>query len=246
MMTFALIGMVVGLVLALTGGGGAIIGLPLLIHGSGMTIRDASVLILPVVAVGALISTVLQSDTIRWRIAAGVAVFSIPISGLASLIKPYLSAHLIAGTIVGVVGWGVVQTWRHLPDREFRPPIPSVGGVAFVGGISGVLTAITGLGGGVVLVPVMVRILGLSIADAISSSLILVICNSMVAFVAQYAGLTSLQPMALISMVIGVLLSNVGVQFIRMRCVGDCSRWLSKIGYSVVALISIVLILIKH
>lgn len=62
-----LYGSMVGLALGLTGGGGSILAVPLLLYAAGMPLRDAVTVSLGVVGLTALYGAVIQRRLVRWR-----------------------------------------------------------------------------------------------------------------------------------------------------------------------------------
>lgn len=76
-MEWIIISLLVGLVLGLSGSGGGLVAIPLFIHLAGSDIKQATVLSLVVVLLGAIINWRTQRQLTKWRISLGIFLFSI-------------------------------------------------------------------------------------------------------------------------------------------------------------------------
>ena len=80
MLSWVFLGGVVGMLLGLTGAGGSIIALPLLQFLMEMSVHEASVAVLPIVGVAALLSVFPQRRHVHMRLAAVVLGVSMPVT----------------------------------------------------------------------------------------------------------------------------------------------------------------------
>ena len=193
-------GAVVGLSLGLTGGGGAIFAVPLLVYGLGLPTREAVGISLA--AVGA---TSLVGFLHRWRLGqvefrtgllfAVAGMLGAPIgSWIAGLLPEALLLSLFAGLMVVVA----MRLWQQAarPGHETKtcptsehPDGPTCQRDAagaliltsrcvilstIVGVLNGVLSGLFGVGGGFVIVPALVLFSGMSIHRAVGTSLLVI------------------------------------------------------------------------
>ena len=176
----AALGAVVGLVLALTGAGGGVLAVPLLVFGLHLSVQQAAPLSL--IAVGAAAATGallgLREGIVRYRAAGligGVAMLMAPVGvWIAQRLPP---APLLIG-FAGVLAWtawrmadlrlarsGTAQPAPRNPGPCLRDPVdgrlrwtaPCASVLGATGLASGLLTGLLGVGGGFVIVPSLTR-----------------------------------------------------------------------------------------
>jgi uncharacterized membrane protein YfcA len=182
------LGAVIGVLLGLLGGGGSILAVPVLVYALGFGIRQAIPISLIVIgsasAVGALAK--MRAQQVQWRLAGVFAVAGIPgtfigaatgkhlpqsalLIGLAVVMVAAGSRMLLetanTGTACEVVDSGI--NWRRCASRA----IPT-------GFLVGMLTGLFGVGGGFLIVPALVLLLGVEMPIAIGTSLVIVVANS--------------------------------------------------------------------
>lgn len=193
-------GAVVGLSLGLTGGGGAIFAVPLLVYGLGLPTREAVGVSLA--AVGA---TSLVGFLSRWRLGqveirtgllfAAAGMVGAPIgSWIAGLLPEALLLSLFAGLMVVVAFRLWQQASRPVTETAKCPTSEHQDGptcqrdaagaliltsrcavlLMIVGVLTGVLSGLFGVGGGFVIVPALVLFSGMSIHRAVGTSLMVI------------------------------------------------------------------------
>jgi uncharacterized membrane protein YfcA len=117
-MTSALLGILVGLVLGLTGAGGSILASPLLIAGLGWSLPQTEPVALLAVCAAATFGTIVAWDVtyVRYRAATLIAVagfFTAPLGVKAAWVLPVPTLTLLfAGVMVLVGGRMALQAWR--------------------------------------------------------------------------------------------------------------------------------------
>jgi uncharacterized membrane protein YfcA len=189
-------GMVIGFSLGLTGGGGSIFAVPMLIYGLGTGAREAVAISLA--AVGA---TSLLGAALRWRAAElelrGGIVFAIgglvgaPFGTAIGTRIPEALTLIGFAVLMGVVG---VRMWRGKETSAIRRSrscglrddgrvqlTPKCVVVLIAAGLLvGILSGIFGVGGGFIIVPALIFVTGIPIHRAITTSLLVisVICAS--------------------------------------------------------------------
>jgi uncharacterized membrane protein YfcA len=182
------LGALIGVLLGLLGGGGSILAVPALVYGMGLGIDEAIPISLIVVAAGAAVGVLpkIRAGQVRWRMAGIFAVAGIPATVLGSAISRHLpeSALLIGFAIVMVVAGT-----RMLADQDnagtacevragqvnWRRCLPRSMGAGLVVGL---LTGLFGVGGGFLIIPTLVVVLGVEMSTAVGTSLLIIIANS--------------------------------------------------------------------
>ena len=199
-MTLALIlGVAVGILLGLLGGGGSILAVPILVYALGLPLSEAIPTSLLVIGVASATGAIpkMKARLIEWRLAAIFAVAGV----IGTLVGTVAGKHLpdsvvmIGFAIVMIVaGTRMLRTtddvgtackagnsginWRRCAPRS----IPTGFGV-------GVLTGLFGVGGGFLIIPALVLLLGIEMSIAVGTSLVVIVANSAAGLIAQADGL---------------------------------------------------------
>jgi len=189
-------GAIVGLAVGLLGAGGSILAIPALVYGVGQSLETAIPTSLAVVAVSSVggIVPAERRAKVQWRIALLFAAAGVPAAvggtALGSLIPQRWLLLAFAALMVVVAvrmlragGRSRVGACRTADGRiDWRRCLPrAVGAGAGVG----VLTGLFGVGGGFVIVPTLMVLLGLDTQVAVATSLLVVLINSVGGFAAH-------------------------------------------------------------
>ena len=190
-MTIALalvVGAVIGVLLGLLGGGGSIMAVPALVYALGLGTSQAILISLIVVGVASAFGAVpkVRAGQVQWRLAGIFALFGIPATFVGSAIGDHLpEAAIMIGFAVVMVAAGIRMlrdtgdtgtacevgnegiNWRRCAPRS----IPTGFGV-------GLLTGLFGVGGGFLIIPALVLMLGVEMSIAIGTSLVIITANS--------------------------------------------------------------------
>ncbi|MFC3961554.1 sulfite exporter TauE/SafE family protein [Nocardia jiangsuensis] len=181
------IGAVIGVLLGLLGGGGSLLAVPALVYGLRIPLAQAVPMSLLVVGVAALAGSVgrIRDGRVNWRVAAMFALTGLPAAFAGSAVNRLLPAALTLGgfaVLMVVAGvrmlirsqrtgtacrTGATVDWRRCASRA----VPAGLAVGF-------LTGLFGVGGGFLIIPALVLLLGLDMATAIGTSLVIVVANS--------------------------------------------------------------------
>jgi uncharacterized membrane protein YfcA len=187
--TLALIlGAAIGVLLGLLGAGGSILAVPALVFGLGLDLRQAIPASLIVVGAAAAVGVApkVRANQVQWRLAAIFAAIGIPAAFLGSAIGRHLpeTAVLVGFAVVMIVA-GVRMlretgdtgtackvgnegiNWRRCASRSIPAAL-----------IVGVLTGLFGVGGGFLIIPALVLMLGVEMPIAIGTSLLIIAANS--------------------------------------------------------------------
>ena len=174
----------IGVSLGLLGSGGSILTVPVLVYLLGqdekVAIAGSLFIVGSIAAAGSL--QFLRAGLIQWR---SVVVFGVP--GMAGT---WLGAYL-AGWISGVTQLALsavvmlLASWLMLrpPDLDKAEAAPrAVWKIAADGLLVGVLTGLVGVGGGFLIVPALVLLGGLTMHQAVATSLVVIALKSFSGF----------------------------------------------------------------
>lgn len=189
------LGMLVGLMLGLTGAGGSVIAVPLLVFVAGLPLIDAAPIALLATCAATAFGTLLAWDrrTVRYRAAmlmaaAGAATTWFGIEAARRLDHQWLL--LAFSALLSVVSLRMLQQARHVGSDDDAPHHalvalnPQTGRLIWqprtfalfggVGALNGLLSGMLGVGGGFMIIPALRSITPLTIHAAIATSLLTV------------------------------------------------------------------------
>jgi hypothetical protein len=199
-MTYALsivFGGIVGFALGLTGGGGSLLAVPLLVYGLSIAPREAIGISLAAVGATALLGAVPrwrrgQLDTRTGLLFALAGMIGAPLGiWVATLIPEALLLALFALLMLGIA----TQMWIRAPatqpagaiaatcertesDRlQFTTPCATI--LLSAGVLTGFLSGMFGVGGGFVIVPALVLVSRMPIHRAVATSLLVIVLVSL-------------------------------------------------------------------
>ncbi len=175
------LGFAIGLSLGLLGGGGSILTVPALVYLVGQSPQAAVTTSLAIVGGNSLLGALFHNGqgSLNWRVAAlfggaGMVVAYLA-AGLSKLFSPAALLVAFAGLMLAVGGLMLWQRGKPAPaDGSRRPAWVALASGAGVG----LLTGILGVGGGFLIVPALVMLVGLPIYQAVGTSLIIIAGNS--------------------------------------------------------------------
>ncbi len=198
-----LFGSAVGLSLGLTGGGGSILAVPLLVYGLGLELRAAVAISLVVVGLTSLFGAAIQarSGQVLWRAGAILGVGGILAAPLGARIGALMPDDLVLtlfAILMAVVGFRMAAGGGESPEVPVGRfacardsdgfPSPTLSCVLKMGGagaLTGVLSGIFGVGGGFLLVPALVWVGSARIEYALATSLVAIALISVSGFIAN-------------------------------------------------------------
>lgn len=190
-----LLGLTIGVLLGLVGGGGSILAVPALMYGVGMSLSRAvptALLVVGISSAAAALPRIVRHE-IGWRIAAVFGGAGVPAAFVGAALSRSLPPRLL---LSGFVVLMLVAAWRMLRGDEAAGgdcALPS-GGVnwrsclpkAIAAGLAvGFVTGLFGVGGGFVIVPALVLLLGLPMVAAVGTSLVIISINATAGFIAH-------------------------------------------------------------
>lgn len=193
------LGTVIGLSLGAIGGGGSILTVPILVYIIGQDAHAATATSLAVVG-----TTALAGAIPHWRAGRVSLATALPFgaAGIAGAFAGAWVNHLLPGwLILGLFGLlMLVVAARMFASKRMHTSKPVTAEVAgwsrwarVIGaGLSvGIMTGFFGVGGGFLIVPALVLVLGLSMREAVGTSLVVIAINSASGLLAhlRYGGL---------------------------------------------------------
>jgi uncharacterized membrane protein YfcA len=189
------LGLVIGVLLGLLGGGGSILAVPALVYGAGEPLAravPASLLVVGISSATALLPR-LRGGQVRWRIAL--------VFGASGMLSAFAGAAVNRLLPEDVVLLGFAALMIAAGVRMLRPSGDAGGDCALPGGgvnwrgclpksiasgiAVGFLTGLFGVGGGFLIIPALVLLLGLPMTIAVGTSLVIVTLNSAAGFTAH-------------------------------------------------------------
>ena len=194
------IGFCIGAILGLTGAGGSVVALPLLVGLLALPVQTAAGMSLGAVAMAAAIGLMarLRSGEIVWLPGLYFALIAMAALPLGSYLNHRLPTTLLLGLFALLVITVAVRLWRQATDQpeatavvragggsaELQPPICRFThgkpgprcflqlGLAAI--VAGVLSGLFGVGGGFVIVPVLIFLTGISVHQAVATSILVI------------------------------------------------------------------------
>lgn len=181
-------GLLIGALLGLLGGGGSILAVPALIYGVGQPLHQAIPASLLVVGVSSLAGALprIRARQIHWRM---VAIFGVTGSAAAfagTAVNSQLPSRVV---LLGFAAIMVAAGGAMLRDQGAVGNACAVSGAAInwrrclprslgAGLMVGFLTGLFGVGGGFLIIPALVLLLGLDMSLAVGTSLVIIVLNS--------------------------------------------------------------------
>lgn len=186
------LGFGIGLSLGLLGGGGSILTVPALVYLVGQSPQAAVTTSLAIVGANSALGASFHHSqgTLNWKVAlifGGVGmVVAYLAAGLSKLFSPALL--LVAFALLMLFVGGMMILRREQSSTEpagivWNLPLTLVGGAGV-----GLLTGVVGVGGGFMIVPALVMLVGLPMNQAIGTSLVIIAANSAAGLLGHLTG----------------------------------------------------------
>lgn len=199
-MLTVVIGLLIGLVLGLTGAGGSILAVPLLMGGLDVPLAQAGGLSLGAVGLAAWLGVALRwrSGQIQWFLVGVMAIAGALLAPVGQALARAVPESVLLTAFSGLATVVAVRMWRqarqHPEDTRMlrasldlehpdRGPVcrltgkplylqsPCVVRLMLAGSLTGLLSGLFGVGGGFVIVPMLVLLTGLPMRTAVATSL---------------------------------------------------------------------------
>lgn len=210
-------GVLIGVALGLVGGGGGILAVPALVYGLGMPMSAAVPGSLVIVGASSAIAVVprLRRD-ISWPLAivlGGIGALTATGGAAVNRLLDQNVLLLIFAVIMIIAGVRMLlpnpETKRAgcLDDEgamRWRACLPKAIGTGIV---IGFLTGLLGVGGGFLIIPALVLILGVPMSTAVGTSLVIIVFNSAGGLLSHYSELSGQWPTTIIFTVSAMIAS---------------------------------------
>jgi uncharacterized membrane protein YfcA len=175
------LGFGIGLSLGLLGGGGSILTVPALVYLVGQTPQVAVTTSLAIVGANSMMGAMFHSSKGRldWKVALIFGSAGMLVAYLSAGISKHISPEilLIAFALL-MLGIGMMLLFRRAREESTSCTAKPLLLVVVSGAGVGLLTGILGVGGGFLVVPALVMLLGLPIQLAVGTSLVVIAMNS--------------------------------------------------------------------
>jgi uncharacterized membrane protein YfcA len=188
------LGLLIGLLLALTGAGGGILSVPLLVFFLHLPIVQAAPIGLVAITLSAAMGAAigLYQKQLRYKTAAWMALFGLCFSPIGFWVSLHTPNIPLMWLFAMVLMWVGIQTWKKATQDQqgiqdpIRPPPPCMLDtrkgkliwtstcakiLAASGAVAGFLSGLLGVGGGFVIVPLLKRYSNFSQNSIITTSL---------------------------------------------------------------------------
>lgn len=236
-----IIGVIVGFVMGLTGAGGALVAIPLFMEFLDMTLKEASLYSLVAVVMASLSNFYYQRKFANISLAA----ILITASGMGSYFSgPY--KHLlpdlgIALTLASIAFYSLYSVW--VPKNTLPTTIKikiNVFKTIIIGILLGILTTFTGLGGGVLILPILMGMYHLEQKQAVATSLVVVGLSSLISFIIQSSkGINLKMDSQFLGLIIGIFITSYLLKIIINKLPHKASDLMRKIVFTIVVGLSL-------
>ena len=179
------LGFGIGLSLGLMGGGGSLLTVPALVYLVGQTPQAAVTTSLAIVGANSLMGASFHraQGTLNWKVALSFGGAGMLVAYLAAGLSKLLpeAVLLVAFALVMLLVGGLMLMRGDSDSAEISKPrsLPVV--IASGAGV-GLMTGVLGVGGGFLIVPALVMLVGLPMQMAVGTSLIIIAMNSLAGF----------------------------------------------------------------
>ncbi|WP_408095767.1 TSUP family transporter [Peredibacter sp. HCB2-198] len=218
-----MIGLTVGLIMGLTGAGGALISIPLLIGLLGLTLKKATILSLAIVIISTLINLIGVRPRLNLRLililAAGGGIGNVLTLPLKNLVPDYFVAVLI----IAIAIYSLIGVWNERYEIGKINLRQSLVKSIIIGLTLGMITTLTGLGGGVLLMPILIRFYGMNYQEALGNGLASILLVSIMSFIFQWQEAKDIvTPTEFTLIILGsiasvILIRKIPAKFLRTR-----------------------------
>jgi uncharacterized membrane protein YfcA len=188
------LGILVGILMGLTGAGGGILSVPLLVFFLSLPIAEAAPIALCAVALASSVGAILglRTKILRYKAAGFMALFGLALTPLGLWLAPQIPnapLQILFSLILLYVAIRLLSQARNqingIPEASRKPPpclmnpvigklqwtLPCARALMFAGSIAGFLSGLLGVGGGFIIVPALKRYTDLPIKSIVATSL---------------------------------------------------------------------------
>ncbi|WP_108250386.1 sulfite exporter TauE/SafE family protein [Planctomonas deserti] len=189
------LGLLIGAILGLVGAGGSIIAVPALVYGVGLSPGEAIPSSLIIVGLAALTAVLPRiRSNIDWNTAFPVGLAGIPATWLGATVNGLLNPNMLMLAFAALMVAAATRMLATNPTNRATDSDPghrrrNMPKALLVGVIVGFLTGLLGIGGGFIITPALILLLGLPTGTAVGTSLVIIVLNSISGFTSHLSGL---------------------------------------------------------
>ncbi len=217
LLTEVVLGFGIGLVLGLLGGGGSILTVPALVYVVGLSPRAAVSASLVIVGLNGITGALFQRThgTLNWHVALLFGGVGMAASYLAAGVsKQFSPTVLMIAFAILMLLIGSLMIWRKHNDKPQRQRASLT--IIILSGIGvGLLTGFLGVGGGFLIVPALVLLVGLPMKQAVGTSLIVIAMNSLAGFLGHLSDFSVDVALLAIFILAGIVGTYLGTKLAR-------------------------------
>lgn len=190
-----MLGLLIGLIMSLTGAGGTVVSVPLLVFGLHLPITQAAPVGLLAVLLAAGTGGILglKAGVVRYKAGLLMAAFGLVCAPVGIWLAHSLPHHALTLLFCAVLAYVAIRMWRQAAQEadalgwdENRPPpvckldpyrgkfswtAPCARRMMLSGSVAGMLSGLLGVGGGFVIVPALRAVSDLDIKSIVATSL---------------------------------------------------------------------------
>lgn len=237
------LGAVIGVLLGFLGGGGSILAVPALVYVLGLDVEQAIPMSLIVVGIASTVGALpkVRAHQVQWRLAGIFAAVGIPATFLGAAVGQHLPQPIL---LIGFALVMVVAGIYMLRDKRETGTACAVGDTGInwrrcaprsipAGFLVGLLTGLFGVGGGFLIIPALVLLLGIEMPIAIGTSLLIIVANSAAGVVAHLGGVGIEWSITAAFVGTAILGSLIAGHFGTMLDTGRLQRWFAYLVFAV-------------
>ena len=221
------LGLGIGLALGLLGGGGSLLTVPALVYLVGQTPQVAVTTSLAIVGANSMVGAMFHSShqKLDWKAALVFGSAGMLISYLSAKISRQIPPELLLVIFaLLMIGIGLMLLFRRVQEEGAAYLAKPLWLVFLSGAGVGLLTGILGVGGGFLVLPALVMLVGLPVQIAVGTSLIIIAMNSIAGFLGHLTNSSLDWMITLVFTSTGLVGTFIGMRLSRLLCSSRLQR----------------------